>query len=876
MPGPIGSATGSRTQTFLRVGSAALLGVAILTLAAEIALIVFGSEPGRTETRDALVLATMGSAGLATLLAGLGPRRGDRDAWLALGLGILIFTGGWAYYLYAQKSVTSFPSTADFFWLAFYPCLLGTVYLLVRRQHRVGGLGISLDAAIIAIALGALAYELVFNGLIAITQASAVVGGQLSYSVLDLAILVLLALICVPSRAAVGRAYLMLILGMAVLLASDATIVKQLADGSYRPGTILDAGWPTAIVLLGLAPRFGTSLKKISALRGTALNLAILAAFGLSFGLLLQEALHDQDPVVIVLAALVPCLIVVRLIFAVRDNDRLARDNESIIAAAGEGIYRADADGRITSANPAALRMLGYTLAEVLGQRSHDLLHHTRPNGAPYPAAECPSNKTLRDGTTHRVSDEVFWRKDGTSLAVDYTTAPVREGGRIVGVVVVFDDVTRQRNLREQLREQADHDSLTGLYNRRRLSEEVSEQLLYAQRYRRPGVLLMMDLDSFKFVNDSFGHPVGDKLLCDVAAVLQASVRETDVVARIGGDEFAVLLREADRAQGIEVAEKLIAAIRSRSEPTVGASIGAAPFDGGGSRTPDDLLIAADIALYEAKEAGGGSAILYTGQRGKALTWVERIRDALHEGRVIVDCQPIVDLRSGAVVREELLVRLLDEHGDKIPPASFLPAAERFGLIQEIDLLVLERAIELARSGKAVAANVSARTLNDPRYFEALEQAIAGGLDPGLFNFEITETAAVANMAEAQVFARRIHEIGASLALDDFGTGFSSFTYLKHIPAQYLKIDTEFIRELSHNPGDQQLVGAIVSIARGLGQKTVAEGVEDEETLALVRDLGVDLVQGFELGGPSTSETAPSAKQGDHAEHRDQTRHPAG
>jgi EAL domain-containing protein (putative c-di-GMP-specific phosphodiesterase class I) len=242
---------------------------------------------------------------------------------------------------------------------------------------------------------------------------------------------------------------------------------------------------------------------------------------------------------------------------------------------------------------------------------------------------------------------------------------------------------------------------------------------------------------------------------------------------------------------------------------------------------------------------------------------VERIRDALDENRLIVYSQPIVDLETGGVAREELLVRMVDPQGDKIPPASFLPAAERFGLIHEIDLMVLAKAIKLVEGGASVAVNVSVRTLTDPRYLIALEAALADGSDPGRFNFEITETAAVANMSDAQEFARRIRELGCSLSLDDFGTGFSSFTYLKHIPAQFLKIDIEFIRELEKNPADQQLVQAIVAIAHGLGQKTVAEGVEDEETLATVRKLGVDYAQGFHLGRPEPVESDRSAE--DHA-----------
>jgi diguanylate cyclase (GGDEF)-like protein/PAS domain S-box-containing protein len=678
--------------------------------------------------------------------------------------------------------------------------------------------------------------------------------------VLDLAVVTMLVLVAAQSRGQAGKAYLVLALGALAFLATDLTNVKQLVTDSYAPGTMLDAGWPAGVLLFALASRFGTSLPRVGALRGWRLYVALVGSFAIAWLLLLEETLEGHDgaghsPIMIGLAALVLSLILARLVVAVRQNDRLARDNEAIITAAGEGIFRTDLWGRITYANPAALKMLGYTSQEVLGRRSHELFHHTRPNGTPYPASQCPAGKSLSEGASHRVTDELYWRKDGTSIAVDYTTAPIREGGKIVGVVTVFDDVTGQRQLKEQLRHQADHDSLTGLYNRWRFEKEVSGQLSYAQRYLRSGVLLLLDIDSFKFVNDSYGHPAGDKLLCEVGAILSAKVRETDVAARIGADEFAVLLREADESEGIEIAKGLIAAIRSETKPTIGASIGIAPFDGDEQRTPDELLVAADIALYKVKEAGGGEVAVYSGESGQVLTWVEQIRSALDEQRLAVYSQPIVDVGSGGVAREELLVRMVDADGDKIPPIVFLPTAERVGLIHEIDLVVLRRAIELVRTGRPVAVNVSTRSLTDQRFIGILEKAIEAGAEPGSFNFEITETAAVANMADAQEFANRIRELGCSLALDDFGTGFSSFIYLKHVPAQFLKIDIEFIRDLERSPADQQLVRAIVSIAHGLGQKTVAEGVENRGTLEMVRKLGVDYAQGFYIGRPALVET---------------------
>jgi diguanylate cyclase (GGDEF)-like protein/PAS domain S-box-containing protein len=838
----------------------AFFALGVVALLTEIVLVVSGLDSGNVTLRNGLVITASFAAALATLLAGVSRPRGLRAAWLMLGLGIFSYSLGSLLFFFFLKTLTSFPSSADLCWLGLYPFVLAAIVLLAREQRRSDHFGISLDAAIVTLAVAALTYELIFNGLVNAGAASEVVGGQLSYSMLDFGVLVMLALVCAPSRGRVGTAYIALGAGLLVLLASDILVVRGISNGTYAPGTLLDAGWPAAMLLLALASRLGTRLEGVSALRGRILYGAIVLSFATAFGLLISEMLGDRDPFVITLAALVPCLILIRLVAAVRENERLASDNAGIISAAGEGIFRNDLDGRVTYANPAALAMLGYSEEEMLGHPSHELFHHTRANGAAYPAPECAARKSLTEGATRRIADEVFWCKDGSSFAVDYTATPIREGGRIVGVVTVFDDVTHQRQMKEQLRHQADHDSLTGLFNRRRFEEEVSGQLRYAQRYSRPGALLLMDLDTFKFVNDSYGHPSGDQVLTDVGASLSSTVRGTDVVARIGGDEFAVLLRESEEPEAVAVAKKLIAAIRAGSKPTVGASIGIAPFDGNGERTPDELLVAADIALYEAKEMGGGTTVLYTGQSSQALTWVERIRSALDEDRLVVYSQPIVELETGDVAREELLVRMVDDQGDKIPPASFLPAAERFGLIHEIDLLVLGRAIALVKGGTSVAVNVSARTLSDPRYLGALERALATGLNPVLFDFEITETAAVAHMGDAQEFAGRIRELGCSLSLDDFGTGFSSFTYLKHIPAQYLKIDIEFIRELEKSPSDQQLVRAIVSIARGLGQKTVAEGVEDADTLATVRKLGVDYAQGFYLGRPEQTEQDQAAK----------------
>jgi diguanylate cyclase (GGDEF)-like protein len=416
--------------------------------------------------------------------------------------------------------------------------------------------------------------------------------------------------------------------------------------------------------------------------------------------------------------------------------------------------------------------------------------------------------------------------------------------------------IAAQRELERRLRRLADHDSLTGLFNRRRFAERTEEQLEYARRYGHGGALLFIDLDSFKFINDSFGHPTGDRVLRRVATTIGASIRSTDTAARLGGDEFAVLLPEADEGDAMNVADKVLGAIKLGRDPMVGASAGIVLFDSEHEVSAEDLMIAADIALYDAKDAGHGGICVYRGQKGMKLTWVERIREAIREDRIVLYAQPIVDLRSGEIDREELLVRMIDRDGTEVPPDSFLPIAERFGLIGDLDSFAVNRAIELAKGGRAVAVNISGPALTDRGLIERVAGAVADGLDPRLLSFELTETAGVANIDAARRFAAALQEIGCDLALDDFGTGLSSLRYLKHLPIQTLKIDVEFVSAMSAETFDRYLVQTIVGLARRLGQKTVAEGVEDEVTLGLARTFGVDFAQGFLLGRPAPIDAA--------------------
>jgi diguanylate cyclase (GGDEF)-like protein len=396
------------------------------------------------------------------------------------------------------------------------------------------------------------------------------------------------------------------------------------------------------------------------------------------------------------------------------------------------------------------------------------------------------------------------------------------------------------------------------LCDRDQFVEEVEERILDPAHREQPGALLLLDIDSFHLVNDSLGHEAGDRLLEEVGATLRDQARAEDLPARICADEFALLLRRAEPDQAKAAAERLIALIRERGKPAVGASIGIATFGGTAEEvTAEGLMIAADIALCEAKADGGGRAVDSASGPNQKLTWADRIREAIDEQQLVVYAQPIFDLRTHCVAREELLVRMLDADGEVIPPSSFLPTAERFGLISEIDRMVLARAVELAGRSGPIAVNVSGASLSDPRLIDDVRTAIDQGLNSGLLTFEITETAAISNMAQAKEFAEAVTGMGCGLGLDDFGTGFSSFSYLRELPVQHFKIDLEFIRELRTSEVDQRLVHAMAEFARAFGQETVAEGVEDAETLTLVRACGIDYAQGFHIGRPVLVDGSP-------------------
>ena len=559
----------------------------------------------------------------------------------------------------------------------------------------------------------------------------------------------------------------------------------------------------------------------------------------------------------------------VRLIGTAQDvteqaDARAARDLlANVVDSSDDAILTKSPDGVITSWNRGAERLYGYRAADAVGQPISLIVPPTGAGEEQEILRRVFSGESLDHFEAQRV------RSDGTIITVALTISPVRDlNGEIVSASIIARDITERKSYEQRLQHLANTDPLTDLLNRRRFEEELSLELARAKRYGSRGAVLCLDLDNFKTVNDSGGHAAGDALIIKVATRLRDRLRSTDVLARLGGDEFGILLPAVGRADAQTAAEQLVEALRECEVVVEGhafratASIGVALFESEGAAA-DEVLVVADLAMYDAKAHGHDRVVTYTmneGQEARAaakLTWGQRIRDALEDDRFVLLWQPILDLSTGEVSLGELLLRMRGDDDELIAPGAFLPAAERLGIIHEIDRWVVCRAIRVIADQRdlhplPVAINLSGTSIaGDAELPRLIESELAhAAVDPSRLIFEITETAAIANITEARTFADYIGRIGCGLALDDFGTGFGSFYYLKHLPVDYLKLDGEFIQNLPRTDFDKHMVKAIVELARGLRIKTIAESVGDDQTIQMLRQHGVDYAQGYHIGPP--------------------------
>jgi diguanylate cyclase (GGDEF)-like protein/PAS domain S-box-containing protein len=533
----------------------------------------------------------------------------------------------------------------------------------------------------------------------------------------------------------------------------------------------------------------------------------------------------------------------------------------------GDAVISTDADGRIEYINPVAENLTAWTLAEARGRPISDVLNLV--NEITREPIENPLVCALGRGETGPAADHsVLITRSGQEVAIQESAAPICDRqGRVIGAVIVFHDVTKERRLKRALSYQASHDALTGLINRREFDNRLHAAVLSAQRGEGTYALLYIDLDQFKVVNDTCGHQAGDRLLRDVTGLLQGRVRASDTIARLGGDEFGVLLEGCTPEQSARVADGVRQTIKDyrfvwgATTLSVGASVGVVQISAD-TESVAAIMSAADIACYAAKDEGRNRIHVYeadgVSHRHREMHWVARVTRAAEENRLELFFQPIVRIGAqDAPTFHELTIRLRDDDGRLVPPSEFIPAAERYNVMSIIDRWVVIRAVELLKRRREaggslplLAVNLSGTSLNEQSFAEFVLHTVGEPEIASALCFEITETAAVTSLSNATFFMRELKARGCKFALDDFGTGLSSFMYLKTLPVDYLKIDGQFITQIATDPVDRSMVEAISKVGRALGIATVAEWVESEAVLDELKRIGVDFAQGYHLARP--------------------------
>lgn len=544
-----------------------------------------------------------------------------------------------------------------------------------------------------------------------------------------------------------------------------------------------------------------------------------------------------------------------------------------LLNSVAEGIYGVDNEGRCTFVNAAFMRILGYKDAdEVVGRGMHELIHHSRIDGSPYPGQECLMYLAFRNRQAIHVDDEVFWRRDGTSVAVEYWSHPIVKNGVVHGAVATFLDITERKLGEQQVYQLAFFDPLTGLPNRRLLQDRVRQAFSVSDRNARYGALMFIDLDNFKTLNDSKGHDVGDLLLIEVAKRLQDCVRDGDSVARLGGDEFVVVLEMLSSnvneavTQAELVGEKIQAALNRPYQLNQYAhhctpSIGIVLFRGH-QESIDNVLKYADTAMYQAKSAGRNAIRFYDPQMQAALEarieLESELRTAIRMQQFRLYYQIQVDSKRRAIGAEVLLRWEHPERG-LVSPLEFVPLAEETGLIVPIGLWVLQVACAQLKSWQndeltrdlVLAVNVSARQFRQADFVEQVKLVLEeSGIQSSRLKLELTESIVLENTEEAISRMREIKQLGVTFSLDDFGTGYSSLQYLKRLPLDQIKIDQSFVRDITTDPNDAAIVQTVIAMTEAMGLNVIAEGVESEAQLQFLELRGCHAFQGYLFSKP--------------------------
>jgi len=586
---------------------------------------------------------------------------------------------------------------------------------------------------------------------------------------------------------------------------------------------------------------------------------------------------------------------VAAMVRSIRITNRIDQERarlDGILSSVGDGVYGVNQNGLITFANPATRQILGYKAEQELIGYHPDHLFHRYDSVNSYASTTDLHflEQAITEGKELSGIESIFTCTDGTPLQVELTIYPLHIAGRHEGAVVAFRDVSVRKLLEEELKWQANHDPLTKLLNRKYLEEHLELELQRLKRSNETSALVYIDLDRFKYINDTIGHAAGDQLLIEVSHQLQGRLRQSDMLGRLGGDEFGILLRNVDSDDVYQVADKfreLLSSydfLREGRSYKIHASIGVALINRH-SKSHGEVLANADIACHIAKGQGRNSTHLYSPERDDKsameleLGWSARLHKALEKDNFQLYFQPIVPLHdldmddlpedgklceylsnanSNCFNTYEVLIRLHNSHGEPISPNAFLPTAERFNMMCDIDAWVLNAAMkrmsELGpeNSNITFTINLSGQSLDPDTLVPLFSTGIKKyNLDPKRFLFEITETCAINDMHSATRLITELGSLGCRFALDDFGSGYCSFSHLKRLPVDYIKIDGMFVKDILNDPMDMAIVRSITNIAHTLGKQTVAEFVESADTIRLLKECGVDYIQGFYVARPA-------------------------
>jgi len=573
-------------------------------------------------------------------------------------------------------------------------------------------------------------------------------------------------------------------------------------------------------------------------------------------------------------------------------EEKIYQEKEQLhvtLESIGDGVITTDPQGKVAYLNPVAEKMTGWDENLATGKSLSDILNllDEKTNKS----VTVPISKWLSQNQRVRLNHPVILvnRKKTREYTVEFSGSPLRNSdGKVIGAVFVFHNVTKLRTLTNQLSYQATHDALTGLINRREFENRVKQAIKSSQNESKNHAMFYIDLDQFKVVNDTSGHHAGDQLLKQLTARLQGLLRESDTLARLGGDEFGVLLIGCPLPRAVEVAEKIRADVELFRFPwddrifRVGTSIGLVPIT---PTTTDltELLSAADSACYVAKERGRNQVHVYKpddkaiAQQQGQMQWMPRMQRALEKGLFELHFQSIIPIKNSQTKRlcGEVLLRMVDEDREIpdhcIPPSAFVPAAERYQLMPKIDRWVIAKTFDLLKNQKDIlkywemcSINLSGQSLGDAKLLQFVLNALKeSDLPAHVLCFEITESSVISNIDDANQFIKTLRNLGCKFALDDFGTGLSSFSYLKNLEVDFVKLDGELVRDIAKDKTSYAMVEAINQVAHVMGIKTIAEHVETVATINALKAISVDYAQGYVIDTPqafpSLSQTAAEA-----------------